>query len=130
MAKEKEYRIRLHNTFVTVTREVYQAYYSEERKMKTLDEKDIRNKIELIRKILPDATLRTTIISGFPGESEAAHNKLLDFVKDIKFDRLGVFEYSMEDGTPAEKLDGHLDDSIKEKRRMKLCNYNNKFQEV
>ncbi len=80
------------------------------------DEKDIRNKIELIRHILPDATLRTTIISGFPGESEAAHSKLLDFVKDIKFDRLGVFAYSIEEGTPAAEFDDQIDEKLKIKR--------------
>ena len=62
MAKEKEYRIRLHNTFVTVTREVYQAYYSEERKMKTLDEKDIRNGKVSVEAMDTDETLGIEMI--------------------------------------------------------------------
>lgn len=76
----------------------------------------IRNVISKIRKEIPDAILRTSLIVGFPGESEEDFNELVEFVKEARFNRLGVFKYSMEDGTPAVKLDGHLSDEIKEER--------------
>ncbi|MCR4604670.1 MAG: 30S ribosomal protein S12 methylthiotransferase RimO [Eubacterium sp.] len=80
------------------------------------DENDIREKINLIREILPDASLRTTLISGFPGETEQAHEKLKNFIKEIKFDRLGVFPYSEEEGTPAAEFEGLLDEDTKNSR--------------
>ena len=61
--------------------------------------------------------LRTTLISGFPGETEDAHNELLDFVDEMEFDRLGVFAYSPEEGTVAASMDEQVDDEIKENRR-------------
>jgi ribosomal protein S12 methylthiotransferase len=60
--------------------------------------------LEKLRKWVPGMTLRTTLISGFPGETEAQHQELLQFVKDFEFDCLGVFEYSPEPGTPAGRL--------------------------
>lgn len=79
MAKEKEYRIRLHNTFVTVTREVYQAYYSEERKMKTLDEKDIRNGKVSVEAMDTDETLGIEMIpdAESPSVEDAAIAEVL-----------------------------------------------------
>ncbi len=77
----------------------------------------IRTVIKKIRVAMPDAILRTSLIVGFPGETEEQFNELLDFVNEIKFNRLGVFSYSMEDGTPAVKLDGHMDEEVKEERR-------------
>lgn len=77
----------------------------------------IWNVIFKLRKEIPDVVLRTSLIVGFPGESEEDFEELKNFVKDVKFDRLGVFEYSKEDGTPAEKMEGHLDDGVKKKRR-------------
>ena len=79
MAKEKEYRIHLHNTFVTVTREVYQAYYSEERKMKTLDEKDIRNGKVSIEAMDTDETLGIEMIpdAESPSVEDAAIAEVL-----------------------------------------------------
>ena len=77
----------------------------------------IWNVIFTLRKEIPDVVLRTSLIVGFPGESEEDFEELKNFVKDVKFDRLGVFEYSKEDGTPAEKMEGHLDDGVKKKRR-------------
>jgi len=80
----------------------------------------IWNVVRKIRKEIPDVVLRTSLIVGFPGESEEDFEELKEFVKEVKFDRLGVFKYSLEDGTPAEKLDGHMDDSIKEQRRNEI----------
>lgn len=76
----------------------------------------IRNVIKKIRKEIPDVVVRTTFIVGFPGETEEQYNELYEYVKKAKFDRLGVFPYSREDGTPADKLDGHLKTNIKKAR--------------
>lgn len=76
----------------------------------------IREKIQKIRREIPNVVMRTSLIAGFPGESEEEFEELKAFVKEIRFDRLGCFAYSKEDGTPAEKLDGHLLKSIKTKR--------------
>ena len=81
---------------------------------------DILSKVEMIRKNIPDATLRTTIITGFPGETEEDFEELLDFAKTVKFDRLGAFAYSREEGTAADKLPNHIDDEVKEQRRDRL----------
>ncbi|MEG0180518.1 MAG: 30S ribosomal protein S12 methylthiotransferase RimO [Paraclostridium sp.] len=78
---------------------------------------DIKSKVDMIRKYIPDATLRTTIIVGFPGETEEDFNELVEFAKDVKFDRLGAFAYSREEDTPADKLPNHLEEDIKLKRR-------------
>ncbi len=69
--------------------------------------------LELIRTEIPDAIIRTSLITGFPGETEEDFEDLLDFVKYAKFDRLGVFAYSQEEGTPAAKLDNQVDDEEK-----------------
>ncbi len=80
----------------------------------------IRNLVKKIRQKLPDAILRTSLIVGFPGEDEKAFTALCDFVKEGFFDRLGVFKYSPEEGTPAARLLGQLDEETKEARRAKL----------
>lgn len=72
--------------------------------------------VNKIRKEIPEVTLRTTLIAGFPGETEEQFGELLDFVKDMKFERLGCFAYSVEEGTPAAKMDGQLDEEVKEHR--------------
>jgi len=64
----------------------------------------------------PDLALRTTFIVGFPGETDAEFEELRQFVADFRFERLGVFPYSLEPGTPAEKLDGHLPEDVKAAR--------------
>ncbi len=69
--------------------------------------------LELIRTEIPDAIIRTSLITGFPGETEEDFEDLLDFVKYAKFDRLGVFAYSQEEGTPAAKLDNQVDEEEK-----------------
>lgn len=72
--------------------------------------------VNKIRKEIPEVTLRTTLIAGFPGETEEQFGELVDFVKDMKFERLGCFAYSIEEGTPAAKMDGQLDEEVKEHR--------------
>lgn len=82
------------------------------------DEKSIR---ELIAKLKnAGIAVRTTFICGFPGETQRQFEKLEKFVKEVKFDYAGFFAYSREEGTPADKLDGHLDESVKEERANKL----------
>jgi ribosomal protein S12 methylthiotransferase len=76
--------------------------------------------VDLIRKIragIPGIALRTTFIVGFPGETEASFQTLLDFVRETKFERLGVFTYSQEDGTLAGKMAGQIPDKVKQRRR-------------
>lgn len=77
----------------------------------------IRELISKIRKEVPDAVIRTSIIVGFPGETEEQFEELCDFVREIKFERLGVFAYSREEDTPAYNLDGQIDEEEKERRR-------------
>ena len=72
--------------------------------------------IETIRQKMPDITLRTTLIVGYPGETEEMFEELKSFVAEAKFDRLGVFTYSQEEGTPAEKLGDPLNDEEKQRR--------------
>lgn len=81
------------------------------------NKKQILEKIELIRKNIENATLRTSLIVGFPGETEKQFRELLNFVKEIKFDRLGCFTYSQEEGTKAALLEDQIDEKTKEKRR-------------
>ena len=78
---------------------------------------DILSKVEMIRNYIPDATLRTTIIVGFPGETEEDFNEMIEFVKIAKFDRLGAFAYSREEDTPADKLPNHVNEETKLSRR-------------
>ena len=78
---------------------------------------EIRQLIERLRKEIPDIALRTTMISGFPGETEADHEILLQFVKDMRFDRLGVFAYSPEEDTPAYSFENQVPEEEKERRR-------------
>lgn len=73
-----------------------------------------------LRGAIPELTLRTTFIVGFPGETEAEFEELAEFLKVQKFERAGVFPYSFEPGTPATKLDGHLPEEVKNERRNRL----------
>lgn len=73
-----------------------------------------------LRENIPDITLRTTLITGFPGETEEEHEELMQFVEDMRFDRLGVFTYSPEENTPAALLKDHIDEEVKERRRDEL----------
>ena len=82
--------------------------------------KDLVNIIDRLRKAMPDIILRTTLITGFPGEEDEDIKELISFVKKMKFERLGVFCYSMEEGTPAADFDNQVDDNIKESRKKKI----------
>lgn len=73
-----------------------------------------------LRKEIPDITLRTTLITGFPGETEEDHEQLKEFVKLLRFDRLGVFTYSPEEDTPAAMMEEQIDETVKEQRRNEL----------
>ena len=77
----------------------------------------IRNIIGKLRKEIPDIKIRTTLITGFPGETQEDHEELMRFVDDMEFDRLGVFTYSPEEGTPAAGFEDQIDENIKEDRR-------------
>jgi ribosomal protein S12 methylthiotransferase len=77
---------------------------------------EIKNLIKKIRDRIPDVVLRTSLITGFPGEDENDFNKLLSFIKDIEFENLGVFIYSREEGTPAAKLKSTVKKDVKKKR--------------
>ncbi|MBQ5311522.1 MAG: 30S ribosomal protein S12 methylthiotransferase RimO [Oscillospiraceae bacterium] len=77
---------------------------------------DIREKIRHIRERIPGVILRTTLLVGFPGETEEEFEELSEFVQQTRFDRLGCFAYSPEEGTAAAKMDGQVDDDVKERR--------------
>ncbi|MDL2248676.1 30S ribosomal protein S12 methylthiotransferase RimO [Tyzzerella sp. OttesenSCG-928-J15] len=78
---------------------------------------ELKEIIAKLRGEVPDIVLRTTLISGFPGESDEQFNNTLKLIEDIRFDKLGVFAYSPEDGTPAAKMPNQIDDDIKEQRK-------------
>lgn len=73
--------------------------------------------VEKLRQRIPNLVLRTTFIVGFPGETDDQFEELREFVDQTRFERMGVFTYSLEPGTPAVKLDGHLPDEVKNERR-------------
>ncbi|MCI8963691.1 MAG: 30S ribosomal protein S12 methylthiotransferase RimO [Eubacterium sp.] len=77
------------------------------------DKKQLMEKIEMLRKRIPNIALRTTLISGFPGETEEQHEECIEFVKAMRFDRLGVFPYSPEEGTKAAGFEGQLEKEVK-----------------
>ncbi len=76
----------------------------------------IISQIEMIRELVPDMALRTTFITGFPGETNEDHEENMKFIDKVEFDRLGVFTYSREEGTPAAKMPEQIDEEIKEDR--------------
>ena len=76
--------------------------------------------IARLRQVMPDITIRTTMITGFPGETAREFENLLNFVKRIEFERLGVFAYSQEEGTPAAQRTDQVQENVKEKRRDQL----------
>ena len=76
----------------------------------------IKEVIKKIKKKIPSMTLRTTFITGFPGETEEQFTELCEFIKETRFDRLGCFSYSQEEGTPAASMDGQIDENIKQRR--------------
>lgn len=76
--------------------------------------------IEKLRREIPDITLRTTLITGFPGETQEHHEELMEFVDEMEFDRLGVFTYSPEEDTPAATMPNQIEESVKEDRQAEL----------
>lgn len=93
---------------------------------KTTGEK-IEKLIEKIRENIPDAIIRTSLIVGFPKESEEDFNKLYEFVKRVNFDKLGVFKYSKEDGTPAAKIPEQINGNTKRSRHNKIMKLQEKI---
>ena len=75
--------------------------------------KELEERISYLRKRIPDITLRTTLICGFPGETQEMHEELMQFINDMEFDRLGAFAYSPEEGTVAAELPDQVDDELK-----------------
>ncbi|MCR5743578.1 MAG: 30S ribosomal protein S12 methylthiotransferase RimO [Lachnospiraceae bacterium] len=76
---------------------------------------ELREKIAKLREEIPDIALRTTLIAGFPGETEDDHEDVMDFIDELEFDRLGAFTYSPEEGTPAADMDGQVDEDVKKR---------------
>lgn len=76
--------------------------------------------VEKLRREIPDITLRTTLITGFPGETQEDHEILMDFVDEMEFDRLGVFTYSAEENTPAAEMPDQVPEEVKEDRQAEL----------
>lgn len=81
---------------------------------------DYRKLVAKIRERIPNVSVRTSLIVGYPGETEEEFEDLYQFVKDVKFDRMGAFEYSREKGTYSDKLKGHLSEKVKRERRDRL----------
>lgn len=77
----------------------------------------IEGTIEKLRTAIPDIHLRTTLITGFPGEGEKEFDQLVDFVEKIAFERLGVFAYSPEEGTPAAEMENQVEEEVREDRK-------------
>ena len=86
---------------------------------KTTKEK-ITKLINTLRKEIPDIIIRTTFIVGFPGEDEEKFNELYEFIKEVKLDRVGVFTYSREEGTPAYNFEKQVSEEVKNYRRDKI----------
>lgn len=84
------------------------------------DRAELEEIIGKLRSSIPDIALRTTIITGFPGETEEEFEELKDFVKKMEFDRLGVFTYSQEEDTPAAEMAGQVPEEVKESRRNEI----------
>ena len=76
----------------------------------------IRERIGWLRDAVPDLVLRTTVIVGFPGETDREFQEMLDLLQEIRFDRVGAFPYSLEEGTPAAEMEGHLSEGEKRDR--------------
>ncbi|MBX3398413.1 MAG: 30S ribosomal protein S12 methylthiotransferase RimO [Gemmataceae bacterium] len=86
------------------------------RMIRRVDRAATEDILDRMRRTIPNLAIRTTFIVGFPGETDAEYEELKSFVAERKFERLGVFPYSLEPGTPAEKLDGHIPEDVKQAR--------------
>ncbi|NLP46238.1 MAG: 30S ribosomal protein S12 methylthiotransferase RimO [Epulopiscium sp.] len=91
------------------------------------NQKQLRKVMEKLRQAMPDICLRTTLITGFPGETQEQFEDLYAFVKEMKFDRLGVFTYSREEGTKAATFSNQIPEEIKEERRNQLMELQQKI---
>ena len=80
------------------------------------DKASLDTLINKIRSKIPNVTIRTTLITGFPGETEEQFEELCEFVKETRFERLGCFSYSAEEGTPAEKFEDQIPMKVRERR--------------
>ena len=88
---------------------------------------DIVELVGRLRSAMPDIAIRTTLISGFPGETQEQHNGLVDFVDQCEFDRLGVFTYSPEEGTPAASYPDQVDEAVAESGVTRLWSFSRRF---
>jgi ribosomal protein S12 methylthiotransferase len=84
------------------------------------DEHEVRTLVKKLRTMIPGITLRTSLIVGFPGETQAQFEKLKDFVREMEFDRLGVFTYSQEEGTKAALMPNQVSDKVKKQRQEEI----------
>lgn len=84
------------------------------------NEQQLRDIVAKLREEIPDICLRTTLISGFPGETEEDHDIVMNFIDELEFDRLGVFTYSPEEDTPAAMMEDQIEEELKEERRGEL----------
>ncbi len=98
--------------------------HSNDRILKAMNRKStsasIRSTIKTLREQIPDIIIRTTLISGFPGETKEEYQDLYNFVAETRFDRLGVFAYSKEDGTPAARMKDQVRKDVRERRRDRI----------
>ncbi|EGL36401.1 30S ribosomal protein S12 methylthiotransferase RimO [Oribacterium sp. oral taxon 108] len=98
--------------------------HSSDRLLKAMNRKtrreELKEKIALLRREIPDICLRTTLITGFPGETEEDFQDVLSFITEERFDRLGVFPYSQEEGTPAASMENQIPESVKNKRLSRI----------
>ncbi len=94
------------------------------------DSNSIKNIIEKIRKEIPDVIIRTTMIVGFPGETEEDFFELYEFISETKFEKLGVFKYSKEDGTPASKIKEQVHYKTKQARYDKIMKMQEKISKI
>lgn len=81
-----------------------------------IKKQEILDLIDRLRTRIPDIVIRTTLITGFPGETEEMHEEMKDFIRNVRFDRLGAFTYSREKGTPAYDFENQVDEAVKQKR--------------
>ena len=98
--------------------------HSSDRILKAMNRKtrreELKEKIALLRREIPDICLRTPLITGFPGETEEDFQDVLSFITEERFDRLGVFPYSQEEGTPAASMENQIPESVKNKRLSRI----------
>ncbi len=87
------------------------------RMQRRVNRKQTTELLDKLRDRIPNLAIRTTFITGFPGETDEQFEELREFISDYRFERLGVFPYSLEPGTPAERLEGHLPEDVKNERR-------------